>query len=223
MLTTAMNPGSLPLRLMRALPDGMTACVFFWVWMDPSGWRRQLVAQGILILLLEFILIHSGAFLGSALFEPGMARSKRLQVLLGMGAFYSLFVAVWSWQFQSAWPLLFFGWLLGAKLLTVLLNHRQPETARWRQQGLLGASALYFLLCVPGALFLPLPRLGLTHHGHYYGVPGSGEWVSQPHTAIAAAVLYFGLLALTKLLAWDLAFARNARRQHAQAGEHSAD
>jgi len=207
-----------PTRLVRALPDAATAAVFMWVWLDPSDWRRNLVAQGILILLLEFILIHSGAFFGHALSAPDMARGKRLKILLGLGLLYSIFVGAWAWQFKAWWPLLFFLWLLGSKLVPVLANRNEPDEARWRAIGLVAASTIFFLLAVPAALFLPLPELGLTRHGRHYGVPGSGAWVSQPHTAIAAAVIYFGLLALAKLLAWDTVFAQNAQRQQANRG-----
>lgn len=210
---------SWPRRMVKALPDLIMAGIFLWVWLDPSGWRRQLVAQGLLIMLLEFILIHSSAFFGMALFAPGWTRGKRLRLLLGLGVFYGLFVTVWSWQFRSWWPLLFFAWLLGGRLAAVLLNRRAVGELRWRQYGLMALSTLLFLLCVPGALLLPLPRLGLVHHGHVYGLTGSGEWVSHPHTAIAALVLYFGLLALGKWLAWDRAIGQLSRAQSAQQGQ----
>lgn len=213
MPATELAADGFPQRLAKALPDVLTAAVFMWVWIDPSGWRRQLVAQGILIMLLEFILIHSSAFFGSALLSPDMARGKRIKVLLGLGAFYAMFIGAWAWQFRTWWPLLIFAWLLAAKLAPLIFNRRVPRESLWRQQGLVAASTLFFLAAVPAGLFLPLPELGLNRHGRHYGVPGSGAWVSNPHTAIAAAVIYFGLLALAKLLAWDTAFARNARRQ----------
>lgn len=213
-----LSAGSFSARVAKALPDAVTAAVFLWVWLDPSGWRRELVAQGILTMLLEFILIHSGAFFGAAMLSPDIARGKRIRLLLGLGVFYSLFVGAWAWQFRTWWPLLIFAWLLGAKLAPVIANRRVPEHALWRQQGLAGASTLFFLLAVFAALLLPLPKLGLDRHGRHYGIPGSGEWVSQPHTAIAAAALYFGLLALAKLLGWDATFARNARRQASGSG-----
>lgn len=200
-------------RLFKALPDLITAGMFFWVWLDPTGWRREFVAQGLLIMLVEFILIHSGGFFGAIVLNPDVNRGRRLKMALGLGAFYALFVAVWSWQFKSWWPLVFFLWLLGSKIVDVLLNRRATDELRQRQMGMVAASVLFYLLCVFATLLLPLPRLGLTHHGHYYGVPGSGEWVSHPHIVIAALVGYFGLLAMAKLRGWDAAFARQARKQ----------
>lgn len=200
-------------RLVKALPDAVTTGVFFWVWLDPTDWRKELVAQGLLIMLVEFILIHSGGFFGAIVFDSNEDRGRRIKMVLGLGAFYLLFMAVWSREFSSLWPLLFFLWLLGAKLVDLLLGRRTPDELRQRQMGMVGMSTRFYLLCVFATLFLPIPRLGLTHHGHYYGMPGGGEWVSHPHVVIAALVGYFGLLALAKFRAWDVAFARQAQQQ----------
>ena len=61
-------------------------------------------------------------------------------------------------------------------------------------------SVVFYLGAIFATLLLPVPKLGVTHHGHYYGVPGEGEWVSHPYTVMAAGLLYFGALALSKLL-----------------------
>lgn len=200
-------------RLVKALPDAVTAGVFFWVWLDPTGWRRELVTQGLLIMLLEFILIHSGGFFGAIVLNPKEDRSRRIKMMLGLGVFYSVFVATWSWQFSSWWPMLFFLWLLGAKLVDLLLGRRTPDELRQRQMGMVGMSTTFYLLCVFATLFLPVPKLGLIHHGHYYGMPGGGEWVSHPYVVIGSLVGYFGLLACAKILAWDAAFARQVKQQ----------
>lgn len=195
-------------RFCRALPDIITAGVFLWVWLDPTEWRRELVAQGLMIMLVEFILIHSSGFIGPAVFANEAPVGKRIKWVAGFGLFYTMFVAVWAWQFQSWWALVFFLWLLGSKLVDILMDRCVPEEMRQRQVGMVAASVLFYLLSVFATLFLPFPKFGLTRHGHYYGVPGSGEWVSHPHIVIAALVIYFCLLALAKLCAWDIALAR---------------
>lgn len=204
-------------RFGKALPDMITAVVFFWVWLDPTDWRRELVAQGLMIMLLEFILIHSSGFIGPAVLTHEVPAGKRLKWVAGFGLFYTMFVAVWAWQFQSWWALVFFLWLLGSKLVDILMGRRVPEELRRRQMGMVAASVLFYLLSVFATLFLPFPRLGLTRHGHYYGVPGdSGEWVRHPHVVIGALVIYFCLLALAKLCAWDIALARKQVQQASQ-------
>lgn len=200
-------------RLIAALPDAATAAVLLWVWIDPVGWRKGLVGDGLLIMLVEFILIHSAPFLGAAVFAYDQPVKTRLKTVGGMGLLYSLFIAAFSWQFRSWWPAAMFAWLLGAKFAGIILNRREPETAKLRQQGLWGASVAYYLLSVFATLLLPVPKLGITHHGHFYGIPGSGEWVSHPHMVISAGFIYFTLLALTKLRGWDAAWGRAAQRQ----------
>lgn len=208
-----LKPEPLGLRILKVFPDAITAAVFLWVWIDPSGWRTHLVAQGLLIMLTEFILIHSAGFLGPVVFSREEAPRKRIRIAMQICLFYSLFVGVWAWQFNSWWTLAFFLWLMGAKLMDILVDRQVPEHIRLRQHGMIAASAVFYLACVFATLFLPLPELGLMHHGHFYGVPGSGAWVSHPHIVISAAFLYFTLLSLTKLLAWDLAFAPKKARQ----------
>lgn len=203
-------------RFAKALTDMMTAGVFFWVWLDPTEWRRELVAQGLMIMLLEFILIHSSGFIGPAVFVHEVPTGKRIKWVAGFGLFYTMFVAAWAWQFQSWWPLVFFLWLLGSKLVDVLMGRRVPQEMRLRQMGMVAASVLFYLLSVFATLFLPFPKLGLTRHGHYYGVPGNGEWVSHPHIVIGALVIYFFLLAVAKLCAWDVALARKQVQQTGQ-------
>ena len=199
-------------RFCKALPDMITVGVFLWIWLDPIEWRRELVAQGLMIMLLEFLLIHSSGFIGPVVFANDVPIGRRIKWVAGFGLFYTMFVAAWAWQFQSWWPLIFYLWLLGSKLVDILMDRRVPEEMRQRQMGMVAVSALFYLLSVFATLLLPFPKLGLTRHGHYYGVPGSGEWVSHPHIVIAALVTYFSLLALAKLCAWDIAFARKQVR-----------
>jgi hypothetical protein len=205
--------GPIASRIAAALPDVITAGVFMWVWLDPSDWRRELVAQGMLVMLVEFILIHSSPFLGSAVMAYDLPLSKRLYRLGGMGIFYLLFVGGWAWTFKSWWPVIAFVWLFGAKFVAVLSGRRLDEVGKARQQGLWGMSILWYLLAVFATLFLPMPEFGVTGHGHAYGIPGSGEWVSHPHIVIAAGFFYFFLLGFSKLKGWDYAMGRRAARQ----------
>ena len=96
--------------------------------------------------------------------------------------------------------MLAFTWLIAAKLATIVTDRQHTERQKQRMRGYWGVSALYYLLGVFATLFMPVPELGITRHGSAYGIPGSGEWVSNPHTVIAAGFLYFGMLAITELV-----------------------
>jgi hypothetical protein len=156
-----------------------------------------------LVMLVEFILIHSTAFLGAAAFAGNASRLRRVGLLAGFGMLYLVFIAAFSYAFEAWWPFLAFGWLLLGKLRTIF-DARDPEGSGARgAQAMWGISALAYLASVFATAFLPLPRLGIGEAVlAQLQLPGSGLWVEQPHRVIAAGVLYFGLLAWGK---WRLA------------------
>ena len=210
---TLRRTGDYSVQLAAALPDLITAGLFLWVWIDPTGWRREMVSQGMLVMLVEFILIHSSPFLGSAVMAYDQPLSRRLSRIGGLGLFYLIFVGTWAWIFKSWWVIMAFLWLLGAKFAAVLSDRRLGNDGQARQQGLWGMSILWYLLAVFVTLFLPVPEFGIIGHGHTYGILRSGEWVSDPHIVIAAGFIYFSLLGFSKLKGWDRAMGRNASRQ----------
>jgi hypothetical protein len=199
-------------RLANALPDAITAGVFLYAWIAPLDWRKTLVAGLMLVMVVEFILIHSAPFLGSIVLARDEALKKRLRIFAGLTVFYSLFIGGFALGFKSWWPVFAFTWLIAAKLVSMVTDMRHTQRQKQRMRGYWGVSALFYLLAVFATLFLAVPELGITRHGTAYGIPGSGEWVSHPHTVIAAGFLYFGLLAATKLVEkpdWWLNFRQN--------------
>jgi hypothetical protein len=189
-------------RLAAAAPDVALAGAYLWCWIDPLAWRKTLVADLMLVMLVEFLVVHSGPFLGVLVMgdDSSVSRATRLKMLLGLGAVYLLFAGGMSAAFETWGPVLVFVWLIGAKLFAILLGRAQDGAEQKRQMALWALSVLFYLGAVFATVLLPVPELGITHHGHHYGVPGEGEWVSHPNTVIAAGLLYFGALALVKLL-----------------------
>ena len=213
-------------RLAAAAPDATLAGIYLWCWINPLGWRKTLVAELMLVMLVEFLVVHSGPFLGVLVMgdDSSVSRATRLKMLLGLGAVYLLFAGGMSAAFETWGPVLVFVWLIGAKLFAILLGRRQDGAEQTRQMALWGLSVLFYLGAVFATLLLPVPEFGLTRHGHAYGVPGEGEWVSHPQTVIAAGLLYFGALALVKLLEnpswwaqWGNAQAAQSRRSSSAA------
>ncbi|MEZ5542117.1 MAG: hypothetical protein R3F42_08740 [Pseudomonadota bacterium] len=190
----------LPLRLANALPDAVTAGIFLSAWIAPFAWRATLVSELMLVMLVEFILIHAAPFLGGVVLADGEPLRQRLRLFAGLTVLYSVFIAGFALPFKSWWPVLAFTWLAGAKLVLLLGGRQHGTHDRQRMRGYWGASVGFYLLAVLATLFLPVPEFGITRHGAAYGIPGSGAWVSHPHTVISAGCLYFGLLALTKML-----------------------
>lgn len=195
------QPLSFSQRLAHALPDAITAGIFLYAWLAPLAWRENLVAELLLVMLVEFILIHSAPFLGSIVLAPDMALKIRIKAFAGFTVLYSLFIAGFALAFKAWWPVIVFIWLTAAKLVSILTDRLHTERQKQRMRGYWGVSAMFYLLAVFATLFIPLPEFGITRHGAAYGITGqSGVWVSDPHIAIAAGFLYFSLLATTKLV-----------------------
>ena len=196
-----------------AAPDLALAAVFLWCWIQPLAWRRTLVADLMLVMLVEFLVVHSGPFLGVLVMgeESGTRRATRLKMLLGLGAVYLLFAGGMSAAFENWGPVLLFAWLIGAKLIAILLGRSPERSEQGRQMAFWGLSVVFYLGAVFATLFLPVPHFGITRSGAYYGIPGSGEWVSHPQIPIAAGLLYFSALGASKVLAattWSKAMGR---------------
>ena len=201
--TTAAPDPALPptehiARTVAALPDAITACFFLLLWIVLQWLGPTALRTGLLMMLVEFILMHATGILGGmALANAGDARRRWKPILL-FGAFYLLFIGAWSWIFRAWWPLLALAWLIAGKL--ALAWQPLPDAdKRDRLQSDWGISALAYLGGVFVTLLLPLPRLGLgVDVVAAAQLPGSGEWVDKPHTVVAFGLLYFGALATAK-------------------------
>lgn len=191
-------------RAALALPDSVSAGAFLLLWIAPFALGPDGVRNALLLMLVEFVLVHASGMLGGFLESNSGGRGKRALVLLGFGAFYAVFIAAFAFAFQAWWPVLALLWLLGAKLgrLFSVLHSEQAHAQRMADWGL---QALVYILGVFATLFLPLPRLGLSADIQpQLGLPGSGVWVDEPHRVIAFGVLYFGLLAWIKWKDWSV-------------------
>lgn len=112
---------------LSALPDFGLAATFLVTWIAPHALGARMVFDLTLVMLLEFIVVHSSAFMGNVLVGD-LNRRKKTAAVLGLGAFYSLFVAGFSLGFHTWWPMLAFWGLTLNRLLSVLLG--QAPTGR---------------------------------------------------------------------------------------------
>ncbi|MBX3727169.1 MAG: hypothetical protein KF823_14765 [Xanthomonadales bacterium] len=182
-------------RLVAAGPDAVTAGAFLTLWIAPLALGESGVRNALLVMLVEFVLIHAAGFLGGLLLNPVMPRGKRVLALAGFTGFYLLFVGAFMLAFREWWPVLVFGWLVLGKFGLIVTGRgaSEAQTAVW------GMSALIYLLGAFVTILLPLPRLGVgVEVVGQLGLPGSGLWVEQPHRVLAFGFLYFGLLAAFK-------------------------
>jgi hypothetical protein len=127
-----------------------------WWWprsLDNGRW----VKLGVGVLVLEFILIHSGAFLNFFMTQKaGWERDKKL---IGLTAYYALFAGAIALAFQSWWILGSFVLVMSGRLWSVFAG--QNDMDRAVSQRRVAASAMLFLGLTFATLFMPLPRGGI--------------------------------------------------------------
>lgn len=185
-------------RLLAVVPDVVSALAFAGLWLSPLAFGRSGVRNAMLVMLVEFVLIHASAFLGATAFAEGATKLRRVAMIGGFGLVYLGFIAAFASAFDAAWPFIAFGWLLLGKL-RVIFGRGGPHVASGGFAAMWALSALAYLAAVFATSFLPLPRLGLGEAVRpLLDLPGSGLWIDQPHRVVAAGMLYFGLLAWAK-------------------------
>lgn len=200
-------------RAFSALPDALTALYFLSLWLFPLLFGVHAVRNGMLLMLVEFMLLHASVFLGNTAFSPGMPRAKKALRMGGFAVLYGAFVGAWAFAFEAWWPILAFGWLLAIKFSGVFGRDVDNAVRLQRLQSTWAIGALAYLGGVLLTTLLWVPRLGITADVQaQLGIPGSGLWVDRPQKVIAFGCLYFGVLALTKWHGWKLPDMGNTRR-----------
>lgn len=191
-------------RIAGALPDAATAGFFAVLWIAPQCLWPQALRTGLLMMLVEFILVHATGMLGGMALARKAGDGSPWKLLLGFTGFYLLFVGAFAWQFQAWWPLLALAWLLAGKV-ALLLQPIADERKKLRLQADWALGVLAYLVGAFATTFLPVPRLGLERAVVSAAeLPGSGHWVSQPQSVVAFGLFYFSVLALSKAFDWRL-------------------
>ncbi len=201
------NPATSTLHLLRhwagvalsAIPLLVLSAILLDVWRDPLAWDNgRWVPYGVGLLLIEFLILHSGAFLGS-LMSPEIPLGQRLKAAAGFVAMYSLMV--WGMAMAVNSPSLlwiFAGVTLSriAAIITLAPDGREAMMAR------AGIGTMIYLLVVAGTIFIPIPEWGITHSVVADVMPnrGSGLWQTDPHRAIAGAAVYFFLMGVAEVV-----------------------
>jgi hypothetical protein len=150
-------------------------------------------------MLMEFIVIHSSAFMGTAAWGGFGNRMPRIVAILGLGLFYSLFVGSFALVFKTWAPLLgFWGLTLNRLLGSVVLPIDGEDSQMMKSWA---SCTFFYLVAVFATTFLPVPALGVTPDVIAAAdVPGdSGLWVTRPYTVLAAGFLYYTACGLSEL------------------------
>ncbi|HEV8583989.1 MAG TPA: hypothetical protein VGT02_03360 [Methylomirabilota bacterium] len=196
-------PGTLPRRLVAAVPNFVLAGTFVVTWVSPPALGERMVAYLVLVMLVELVTVHSsGLLMGFAVSD--FERAVKVPVVAGLALVYTALLGGFSLAFGTWWPLVTF-WLLTAnRLLGPLLAGRaRSESEKTYVYFGWGFGAVAYLVSAGVTTMLPVPRLGVTRAVvAAQELPGEGLWVDEPHRALAFGVLYFTVVGLWELSPW---------------------
>jgi len=190
-------------RLMSATPEIVASATYFAAWFAPASLAPGLPKALVLGMLVEFLVVHSGGFLAGWMEHGGESVRKALPRMLALAALYLVFSAGFALGFESWTPVWVMGWLIGSRVLTILVDRRERRDEIDRQRALWILGAVLYLLLAFVCTLLPLPRFGVDGAARdAMDLPGSGIWIDDPHRPLAMGAFYFGLLAWAELKAW---------------------
>jgi hypothetical protein len=181
-----------------ALPDFALAAVFLTAWRSPELLPEAFIGWCVLIILLEFFIVHSAGFTGFVL-TGGWRPRRKLIAMAGLGAFYTLLVGGFALAAKSWWVLASFWGLMINRMLSGLFarggdDERMVVMASW------AASVFFYVLAVAVTAIAPVPPLGITPEVvAAQGFEMGGLWAEEPHRAVAAGFFYFLAVGLVEL------------------------
>ncbi|MGE0876412.1 MAG: hypothetical protein AB7O31_17250 [Burkholderiales bacterium] len=185
--------------LVAAVPALLLAAQFAHVLVAPlAGNNRQWAVDAVVLMLLEFFMVHAGFM---SLAAMAGERRWRVGIAVGLGVFYLLFVAMFAYVFDALAMAAVVAVLLAGRLGGAALGGPGEMTSR-----IIGSvvGVVFYLGAVtvtagpesfPAFGFTPevirelRPAFGST----------SGLWVEEPHRAVAGAAAYFLMLGLFEL------------------------
>jgi len=184
--------------IVAALPCFYLSWILVNVWREPMAWDDgNWVRLGVGLLLLEFILLHSGAFMMGVL---GQQKDRRQQFkgAIALLTFYSLMVWAFAKSLDTPALIWIFAGIILGRSLNLLLNPKDSKQAIMARSAI---GVLFYLLVVFGTVFLPIPELGISSSvlNEVYPDRGGGLWEREPERAIAGAALYFFLIGLAEI------------------------
>jgi hypothetical protein len=186
-------------HLIAAIPDFGLAGFFAISWVAPYTFGDHMLSRLELMMLMEFIILHSSAFLACAMTMPP-SRILKIGAVIGLGLLYTMFVGAFSLAFHTWWPIASFWVLLANRMLAIMLG-KAPEE---RDFGFIMVGWAVGVACYLGYVLLTatvnIPRLGVTL-AVQQAQPSDvgGLWAEEPWRVIAFGTFYYATIAVTEL------------------------
>jgi hypothetical protein len=187
-------------RLVAALPDALTCLAYAWTWLQPLRFDADATKTLMLVMLMEFLCVHSGGFLGVTVLSRRL--HARAEVARDPGP--GLLLPDVRRGLQPGLPRLVAGvtfvWLLGSRFALVWLSPVPRKDEAGRQMSLWAVSVAAYLAGVFLGVLLPVPELGITAQVTAFARRWRAKacgWKSRRPSS-PAAVFYFAAMAWSK-------------------------
>ena len=206
-------------NIISAIPDVVLGLAFLATWIEPTALGDNMFQYLSLVVMLEFFIIHSSAFMGFVMFRKS-GKPKKVIYLLLLGLFYTMFIAIFSAGSNTSWPVVSFWCLMLNRLLSVLIGEADTGTEfgmlllTWFFGGFFYVGGIFLIN------FLPLPTLGLTSEViHQLKINPHGTlWLETPQAVLAFGFFYYTAIGIIEIVAsgW---FTKNAGKALLSFGE----
>ncbi len=184
--------------LASAIPYFLLVVVLSRAWVDPMSVDDGVwVPLAVGLMALEFILLHSGVFMG-VVAAKAQSAARRAGVFALLAGFYAIFAVVFS-TVTGTWEVLkIFGFLMAGRFVTLIVASGEGKQELIARSG---AGIAMYIPVVFLTVFVPFPELGVNAEvlREVYPNRGGGIWEQHPERAIAGAIIYFGLMGLFEL------------------------
>lgn len=184
-------------NIISSVPDFVMGLAFLATWIDPHALGDDMVPYLFMVMILEFIIIHSSGFM-SVVIYGNYPKPKKIWTLIGLGLFYSLFVVGFAVSFKSWWPVVAFWGLMFNRMMSVLTGQAEAGKENDFVKNMWGIHVACYLFTVFIVILLPVPAFGVSP-GDLSRINISGDFVNEPHRMIAWGFLYFTILAWIEL------------------------
>lgn len=186
-------------HVVSALPDFALAVAYLLIWRNPGMAPPGQIKLLLVMMVMEFIVVHSGGFFG-AVYVGGDRMRAKLPMLAGLTLFYCLFAGAFSLAFQSWWPLVSFLGLTANRMLVVLLDPRPTSERQTVVMANWGLTTFAYIMLVFATAILPIPRLGFSSDVvRGLGLTGGGLWIDEPWRVMALGASYFAAVGLIEI------------------------
>lgn len=184
--------------LIGAVSCWKMAYTLYQTWQTPLAIENgRWVSLGVGIMVMEFILVHSGVMIPGLASSDKLRSMKQLPVVI-VSIFYIVFGVTIAFVFKSKLLFWTFSGIMVPRWMNLLFN---PDTAKEHQLWRSYESFFVYFMSVILSVLVTFPRGGLTTAilNQVYPHRGGGIWEQSPQQVLVAGAVYFTLIGLLEI------------------------